>query len=353
MTNRSKTSAGRYFEDFRPGETIAHATPRTLGEGEQALYTALYGSRFALQSADSFARCAELPRSPLDDMLVFHTVFGKTVPDISLNAVANLGYAEGRFLKPLYPGATLSARSEVIGLKENSNRLTGVVYVRTTGYDEMGDDVLSYVRWVMVRKREAETPVADASVPTLADAVDAAELIAPESDFSRCDLALSGSRHLWDDYAPGEKIDHVDGMTVEESDHMLATRLFQNTARVHFNQYTEGRGRFGRRLVYGGHVISLARALSFNGLENAFSILAINAGRHVNPLFAGDTVFAWSEVLDRQPLAGRTDAGALRLRLVATKDLPCGEFPDRNAEGEYPKNVILDFDYWALMPRRA
>jgi 2-methylfumaryl-CoA hydratase len=134
---------------------------------------------------------------------------------------------------------------------------------------------------------------------------------------------------------------------------MIATRLYQNTARVHFNQFSEGKGRFGRRLIYGGHVISLARALTFNGLANAFMIAAINGGRHVNPLFAGDTVFAWSEVLDKAALEGRDDWGALRLRLVATKNLPCAEYPDRNAEGQYPENVILDFDYWAWMPRRV
>jgi 2-methylfumaryl-CoA hydratase len=134
---------------------------------------------------------------------------------------------------------------------------------------------------------------------------------------------------------------------------MMATRLYQNTARVHFNQFTEAKGRFGRRLIYGGHVISLARAISFNGLGNAVTLAAINGGRHANPLFAGDTVFAWSEVLDARLVAGRKDCGALRLRLVATKNLPCAEFPDKNAEGQYPENVILDFDYWALMPCRV
>ena len=133
---------------------------------------------------------------------------------------------------------------------------------------------------------------------------------------------------------------------------MLATRLYQNTAKVHFNQFSEGKGRFGRRLIYGGHVISLARAISFNGLANAFTIAAINGGRHVNPLFAGDTVFAWSQVIDKQALAHRKDAGVLRLRLVATKNLPCAEFPDKDANGKYPDNVILDFDYWAIIPRR-
>ncbi len=348
-----KTSTGNFLEDFHVGQKLVHATPRTLTHGDAALYQALYGSRFAPQSADAFAHGLGLARSPLDDLLVFHTVFGKTVPDISLNAVANLGYAEGRFFRPVYPGTTLSAQSEVIGIRENSNKQTGVVYVRTHGLDEHGQQVLSYVRWVMVRKRDMASVIAESVVPKLAETVPAGDLAAPRgSSFDTLfDPQLSGSPHLWEDYAPGEKIDHVDGVTVEEAEHMMATRLYQNTARVHFNQFSEGKGRFGRRLIYGGHVISLARALSFNGLGNALMILAINGGRHVAPLFAGDTVFAWSEVLDKASL--RKDCGALRLRLVATKNLPCEGFPDRSAKGEYPENVILDFDYWALMPRRA
>jgi 2-methylfumaryl-CoA hydratase len=242
----------------------------------------------------------------------------------------------------------------VIGLKENSNKQTGVVYVRTRGLNEKDEMVLSYVRWVMVRKRDPEAPT-ETSVPKLADSVAAEELhVAPHTDYATLfNTQLSGSTHRWEDYEPGEKIDHVDGMTVEEAEHMLATRLYQNTAKVHFNQFTEGKGRFGRRLIYGGHVISLARALSFNGLANAVSIAAINAGRHVNPLFAGDTVFAWSEVLDKADIPHRRDVGALRLRLVATKNLPCDGFPDRDDKGAYPENVILDFDYWALLPRKA
>ena len=348
-----KSAQGNFFEDFRLGQTIVHATPRSLTVGDAALYTALYGSRFALQSSDVFARRLGYTCAPLDDFLVFHTVFGKSVPDISLNAVANLGYADGRFLKPVFPGTTLRAQSEVIGLKENSNRQTGVVYVRTQGFDENGDCVLSYVRWVMVRKRDPESPVTQVHVPKLAELVGADRLaVPPQLRCDEFDAVLSGSDCYWDDYAVGEKIDHRDGMTVEEAEHMMATRLYQNIARVHFNQHAEAKGRFGRRLIYGGHAISLARALSFNGLSNAITILAINGGRHVNPLFAGDTVFAWSEVLEKQTLTRRNDCGALRLRLVATKNQPCDAFPDRDPEGKYSDAVILDFDYWALVPRR-
>ena len=347
-----KTSPGRFFEDFALGETIRHAVPRTVTVADAALYTALYGSRFAVQSSDAFARAAGYPQSPLDDWLVFHVVFGKTVPDISLNAVANLGYAEGRFLKPVFPGATLSATSEVIGLRESSNRQTGVVYVRSTGYDETGEAVVSYCRWVLVRKRDPAAPVKADQVPALADVVDPAQIGAgcPAVERERYDAALAGSRHRFGDYVIGEKIDHVDGVTVEEAEHQLATRLYQNTARVHFDQHAAAAGRFGRRLVYGGHVISLARALSFNGLANAFHVAAINGGRHVAPLFAGDTVYAWSEVLDKAALADRGDVGALRIRTVAAKNQPCQAFPFRT-DDDYDAAVILDLDYWALMPR--
>jgi len=341
-----KTSAGRFFEDYRLGEVIAHAVPRTLSGGERALYHALYPARHALASSDAFAQACGLGAAPLDELIVFHTVFGKTVPDISLNAVANLGYAEGRFLAPVFPGDTLSAKSQVIGLRETSNGKSGVVWVRTRGLDQRGAAVLEYVRWVMVRKRDPDAAAPETVVPDLPPAVAAADLVVPPGlDFTRYDFSLAGEPHRWGDYAVGEVIGHVDGVTVEEAEHMLATRLWQNTSRVHFDARVR---EDGRRLIYGGHVISLARALSFNGLANAQPVVAINAGAHATPCFAGDTVTAWSEVLDKAatPAPG---VGAIRLRLVATK----GAGPEaglRDDAGRYLPHVLLDLDLWTLMP---
>jgi 2-methylfumaryl-CoA hydratase len=348
----AKTNSGRFFEDFRLGETIIHATPRTVSAGDVSLYTALYGSRFAVQSSDAFAAAIGYPAAPVDDLLVFHIVFGKTVPDISLNAVANLGYADGRFLKPVYPGDTLSTSSEVIGLKQTSAGDAGIVYVRSIGRNQRSEIVLSYARWVLVRKREPGTPAHAEQVPDLPSVVVPEELGegCPAIDPAAYDDGLAGSAFRWGDYAVGECIDHVDGMTVEEAEHQLATRLYQNTAKVHFDAYGARESRFGKRLIYGGHVISLARALSFNGLGSGFHIAAINGGRHVAPLFAGDTVYAWSEVLEKAELPQRSDMGALRLRLVATKNLPCNEYPLKQGD-QYAGGVVLDFDYWALFPR--
>jgi len=348
----TKTSPGNFFEDFQVGQILTHAAPRTVTSGDVALYTALYGGRFAVQSSAAFAQGIGYTDAPVDDLLVFHIVFGKTVTDISLNAIANLGYAECRFLSPVMCGDTLSAQSEVIGLRQNSNGKSGVVYVRTRGFNQKHECVLEYVRWVMVRKRDLDAPAPEEAVPHLHTEVAPNALgdAVPMLENGNYDTDASGSAYFWDHYEIGERIDHVDGMTVEEAEHQMATRLYQNTAKVHFNQFAQASDRFGRRLIYGGHVISLARSLSYTGLANAFHIAAVNGGRHVAPLFAGDTVFAWSEIVDKAELSGRRDVGALRIRTFATKDCPCADFPGA-IEGGYAEGVILDLDYWVLMVR--
>ncbi|WP_377511610.1 MaoC family dehydratase [Octadecabacter sp. R77987] len=340
----TKTNAGRFFEDYAVGDVITHAVPRTVGAGERALYHALYPARHAVCSSDQFAQSCGLPASPLDDLAAFHVIFGKTVPDVSLNAVANLGYGDGRWHRPVWPGDTLRSESQVIGVKQNSNGKTGVVWVRTRGLNQRDELVMDYVRWVMVRKGDLDAPAPETVVPALAPVVDPATLVIPQGlDFRGYDFALAGEPHRWGDYQVGEVIDHVDGVTIEEAEHMLATRLWQNTAKVHFDATNRADG---KRLIYGGHVMSLARALSFNGLANAQMIVGLNGGAHANPCFAGDTLRAWSEVLDH----AETDApgvGAIRLRLVATKGA-AGVL--RGEDGKYHPDVLLDLDYWALMP---
>ena len=222
------THAGNFFEDFTTGQVFHHAVPRTVSEGDLSLYIALTGDRRPLHCSAEFARSLGFKRETAHDLLVFHIVFGRAVSDISLNSPANLGYADVRFLRPVYPGDTLRAETEVLG----------------------------------------------------------------------------------------------------------------------------------RRIIYGGHIISLAHALSFDGLENAIRVLAFNAGTHSNPTVAGDTLFAWTDVLERIDL-GRDDAGALRLRLVGVKNLDPNqesiELKTRNTEGgrdQYHENVVLELDYTVLMPRR-
>ncbi|MEY4583050.1 MAG: hypothetical protein RL701_7753 [Pseudomonadota bacterium] len=354
-----KTNPGNFFEDFERGRTLVHAVPRTITEGDCALYIGLYGDRFPLHSSAEYARSLGYERETVNDLLVFHIVFGKTVNDVSLNAVANLGYADVRFLAPVYPGDTLRSVSEVLGKKENKSGQNGIVWVKTTGTNQRGETVLEYRRWVMVNKRDASKPTNADDKPNLPKQVEPAQLPVPKAlQLTRYESWPSGGSAFFDDYAVGESIDHIDGMTIEEGDHTLATRLYQNTAKVHFDAFAAKNTRFGKRLIYGGHIISVARALSFNGLENTLGLLAWNSGSHANPTFAGDTIYARSEVLAKAELPGRSDVGALRLRLAAFKNLnPALEAVSLKVEKDgaevYHPSAVLDLDYWALIPRRS
>ncbi len=354
----SNASAGNFFEDFHLGQTFLHPTPRTVGEGEMALYLALTGSRHVLGCAAPVAHALGYPKRPLDELLAFHLAFGKTVSDISLNAVANLGYADVRFLEPVYVGDTLAAESVVIGLKENSTGESGVVWVRSTAVNQDDREVLTWIRWVMVKKRDTARPAPPALVPETPPFVVPQRLAVPAFlDVRDYETRLTGGSRLWDDYAPGERIDHPAGMTLDEPDHTFATRLYQNPARLHFDAHLMKDTPFGRRLVYGGHVISLCRALSYEGLENALLVAAINSGSHCNPTFAGDTLYTRTEVLDKWDLPDRADLGALRLRMLGIKNLTPGELADPMVESagkrKYHPSVVLDLDYTVLMPKRS
>jgi 2-methylfumaryl-CoA hydratase len=351
-----KVSSGRYFEDFGMGQHLVHAIPRTLHGGDIASYMALTGERPPLASSTELARSLGFQRELIPDLLVFHIVFGKSVPDVSHNATANLGYADVRFVRPVYPGDTLVAESEVIGLREVSSGEAGVVYVRTRGTNQRGQEVLSFVRWVMVPKRDPSQARGINSVPQIPAVVTADRLPVPEAlNLQRFpDLAWAfGSTARWDDYEAGERLDHPDAMTIEESDHVQATRLYHNTAQVHFDALAMSSSKVGRRIVYGGHVISVSIALAQNGLNTALRIAAWNGGTHVAPTFAGDTLRAFTHVVERAEVPGRSDVGAVRLRMTTTKNVSAADLSSIEPLLTGTKGpIVLELDYWVLLPRR-
>lgn len=354
----AKTNPGNFFEDFEVGSELVHAVPRTVTVGDAALYIGLTGSRYPLHCSAEFARSLGYERETINDLLLFHIVFGKTVNDVSLNAVANLGYAGVRFLRPVYPGDTLRSRSRVIGKKENNDGKAGVVWVKTVGTNQDDEEVLEFFRWVMVRKRDLATPTGARDRPEMPKEVEPRDLVVASTlDLSHYQAWPSGGSAFFEDYEVGERIDHVDGMTIEEAEHAIATRLYQNTSKVHFDEVQAKAGRFGRRLIYGGHIISMVRELSFNGLERVLGILAWNGGAHANPTFAGDTIYAYSEILDKADIPSFDGCGALRVRLVGLKDVNATEagFPLRvpkDGKAVYDDRVVLDLDCWLLAPKR-
>ena len=343
---KEKSSVGRFFEDYELGETIRHATPRTLTEGDRSLYIGIYSSRYTTYCSSEFAKEIGFKGFPLEDLLVFHTVFGKTVPDISLNAIANLGYAEVKFLRPVFPNDTIFSESEVIGLKENSNKKTGIVYVRTRGFNQNRELVLEFIRWVMLKKKVTKILKIKPIIPDYKHWLEGSEVpIFDGLSFESFNYNFSGEKYTLKDYVIGEKIVHAGSVTLDETEHILATRLWQNTSKVHFdiNQREDK-----RRLIYGGHIISMGRAFSFNGLANAQVIMAINSGSHTNPSFAGDTLSFWSEILDKYETK-IPGYGLIRLRLIGCKGV-VESFDIKDHNGIYNENIVLDLDYWAAIP---
>jgi 2-methylfumaryl-CoA hydratase len=398
----SRPLDGFFFEDYRVGQRFRHATPRTITSGDVALYIALTGARQPLHCASTVAKALGYPESPVDDLLVFHIAFGKTVPDISYNAVANLGYADCRFLLPVFVGDTIRCETEIVGLKQNSNGKTGVVYVRSNAFNQRDENVLTWARWVMVHRRKADAPnehnapqgQVDFAASVAVDAIRAPEMTnagsvmnsATDSDVMWEDVnvfvanastlkagAPQGGKLLSEmteqeidsllpegksndpaPFSPGFKpINHPAGMTIEESDHMLATRLYQNTARVHFDLHHMKDSRFGKRLIYGGHIISLCRALAYDGLENVISIAAINSGTHNNPTFAGDTIYAISLPIAKWVV--NNDVGAVRVILTGYKNVNLSTRTSNSASFNSSEDEakVLSLDYTVLMPRRA
>ena len=272
-----------------------------------------------LNYSNKFSQELGFKKQPIDDILLFHMVFGRTVPDLSLNAIANLGYAAVKFYKPVFVGDTVTAESEIIGLKENSNGKTGTVYVKSVGTNQNGEIVLSYYRWLMMRKKQ--TGMIDSFkniVPNLPKELDEKEFEIPLSfNSEKWSPEITGSEFFFDDFVEGEEIHHLDGQTIEEAEHQIATRLYQNNARVHFNNHIEKDGRFGKRIIYGGYIISLARAISCNGLANAFKILAIHSGDMLHQHF-----LEIQSMLGQKSKEKKIDdnLGTLLVRTIASKN---------------------------------
>ncbi len=342
-----KNFKSRYFEDYKLNEEINHSVPRTITDGDVAIYLSATGSRFPLNYSAEFSKTLGLKKIPIDDILLFHMVFGRTVPDLSLNAIANLGYAGVKFHKPAFVGDTLNASSKIIGLKENSNGKTGTVYVESVGKNQNDEIVLTYYRWLMMRKKnEGMIKSFQNTIPDLPDKVKTKDFNLIENfDIDKWSSSVSGSNFYFNDYAEEEEIHHLDGQTIEEAEHQIATRLYQNNARVHFNQHIEKSGRFGKRIIYGGYIISLARAISCNGLANTFKLAAIHSGKHSAPTFAGDTIYAWSKILEKEII--HKNIGAMMIRTLASKNDSKMNFPDKK---NLTDNIVLDLEYSVLIP---
>jgi 2-methylfumaryl-CoA hydratase len=357
MRMRRKACWGNFFEDFRLGQVIRHGTPRTVTDGDSAVYAALTGSRFALHAANTVARKAGFRERPLDDLLVFNIALGQIARDVFHNVEESPEFSNVHFFAPVYRNDTLHSESVVIGIRDEVESRRGTICVRSTCCDHHGSAVLGWVSAAVLRKRKPGVARADCFIPETPfsnpPSLPAARLDSREALEDWC--GATGSDRLWEDYKAGMRIDHPCGTTIEEADHMSASRLFQNSLKAHPDAFAMRGSDAGQREVHGAHVLSVCRALACDGLENVAGIYTISQCKTLAPTLAGDTLYAFTEVKEKTRLPGRQDIGLLRLRLVGLKNCHPSEIETAGHGGlgeSHRSAVVLDLDYTVVVPRR-
>ena len=311
-----RTKHGRFLEEFRPGDVYRHKRGKTITEGLFAVFTDFVFTTNPLAKNRRYAQAYGFRDLVAPPGLVMNVVFSQSVEDVSENGRANLEYIDMRFGVPVCVGDTIEAESHVLGVKASSReRDRGIVHVQTTGWNQHGEFVLGYQRKVQVWKGDLDARVAEGEVPARDVVV---ELSLPAYDKGRgyAHLAhLTSHDTYFENFHAGDVFEHYRGRVVT-TDHIMLTGMLDNTSQVHCNQWMidEEPERFlgGKLIVYGGIPFSLCLGLSSPDVaDNALADVRYATGRHTAPVFAGDTVFATTEVRGVRDFPGRPDLGVL------------------------------------------
>jgi 2-methylfumaryl-CoA hydratase len=354
---------GHFLEDFEPGQVFRHKLGKTVTEGLFTVFTEFSMTTNPLAKNARYARAYGFDGLVCPPGLVMLVAFSQTVEDVSENARANLEYIDMRFGAPLYVGDTVEVETRVLGLRPSASRPNlGIVHVQSTARKNLGarDEavVLTWQRKVQVYKHDDAARLAAGEVDP--DPVDC-PLWLPPYDPARDYKALahlSNPDTYFEDLEPGTRIEHSRGRTVTE-EHVSLTAILDNTSQVHCNQYMidldPEQYVGGQLIVFGGIPFVLCLGLSCPDVgDNALGDLAYRTGRHTAPLFAGDTVFAATEILGRRELPDRPDLGVVETRLHGHKfardeGAPAGE----EAPAGWKKVAIFELERDVVVKRRS
>lgn len=338
---------GHYLEDFEPGRVFQHARGVTLDRAMMRDYATTFMEMNPLYLNERFARAHGFDGLPAAPHLVMNLALSLGVQNDSEKAIANLGYWDVRFLRPVYGGDTLTAATRVIERKDRGVDKPGIITVETLAQNQDGKVVIQYRRKIMVPRRGKE-PIADP--PATLEGGAFGEVgeggVAGESDegvsafpwkatpklhlpFVRGagGSGLTSDRSCLGAFKAGQIWLHGNGRTVTD-EHFGWTYRVMNTHPLHYDRlYSSGRSgpMSGEPIVYGGLVFAWLLGLASRDVsENAVAELGFHAGFHTQPTVAGDTLYALTRVLsvDAFPDAGLgEELGVVRMQLVGLKNL--------------------------------
>ena len=326
---------GNFLEDFRVGHVFYHKCGKTISEGLFNAFTEFNMTTNPLSKNRRYAERYGFRGLVVPPGLVMNVVLSQSVEDISENARANLEYIDMRFGAPVYIGDTIEVTSTVLGVKPSTrDPVLGVVHVQTTGRNQDNQVVLTYERKVQVWKDDPKADVMEAVAEKVDEVASTPQLPAYDPGRRYGELAhLSSPDTYFEDFTVGDLIEHSRGR-VMTTEHVALTAMLDNTSQVHSNQFMidQNPERYvgGQLIIYGGIPFNLCLGLSCPDIaDNALTDIVYHSGRHTAPLFAGDTVFASTEIRGKRDWPQRPDLGILATTLRGHKFVRQDDKPQR------------------------
>jgi len=363
ITRTIQRRTGHFLEDFRPGDVFRHKGGKTVTEGLFTTFTEFSMTSNPLSKNARYARAYGFDGLVCPPGLAMLVAFSQTVEDVSENARTNREYIDMRFGAPLYVGDTVEVETKVLSVVPHRKiENLGIVHVQSTARKNVGERdeavVMTWQRRVDVFKRDPEAPLQEGEAEP--DPVEC-ELWLPAYD-EKVDYAsmahLSSGHSYFEDFEPGTRIEHSRGRTMT-SEHIHLTAILDNTSQVHCNQFMidQDPTRYvgGQLIVFGGIPFTLSLGLSSPDVgDNALGDIVYPTGRHTAPLFAGDTVFAATEIHGVRDLPGRPDLGVVEAKLLGHKFVRAADEPqtDDTPKG-WRKVQIFELERHVAVKRRS
>lgn len=331
-----KPQYGRVLEDFEPGEVFTHPRGITIDRAFAIEFAQEFMETNPIYLNETVAKAHGYRDVPLSPLMVMNLALSLGVQNDSEKAVANLGYYDMHFLRPVYPGDTLTAKTKVLARKERGEK-PGIVTIRTIALNQLGELVLQYDRKIMV------APAGQKSEPTTVtgesfEDTEHIELHIPVP--GKLPANLTGTKTYFEDFAVGDILVHKNGRTITE-EHIPWTYRVMNTHPLHYDRlYSTGRKgpMSGEPIVYGGLVFAWLCGLASRDVsENALWDLGYTEGYHTQPAFAGDTVGAISRVLAKDEGPDGLDAGIVCFQLIGVKNVTPSEAIEKHGSDLFIK----------------
>tara|TARA_B110000238_G_scaffold34694_1_gene35929 strand:- start:704 stop:1876 length:1173 start_codon:yes stop_codon:yes gene_type:complete len=319
---------GRYLDELEPGQVFEHPRGFTFTTTNMLEFARTFMQANPLYLNSQYAREVGFPDLLASPQMVFNVTLSLGVQNDSEKAIANLGYYQVQFLRPVYPGDTLRAFTKVLERKDRGPDKPGITLIRTVGVNQNDAVVLQYDRKIMVGWRGDRLPTTPAPKVAVEFPGDRSGLVELPLTGGKVAPGLTGPNTYFEDFAPGDIIVHANGRTITE-EHMALTYAVGNSHPLHFDRVFSSAlsGKMsGEPIVYGGLVFAWLEGLASRDVsEHAVWELGFTEGYHTQPAFAGDTIGALSRILAVEDMPGVAAYGLVTLQLIGVKNISAAE----------------------------